>query len=169
MVLSAVWEGLIWSALWIAMLMPMFYRYPWLLVHDYPPDARAAARLPEPSPRQRRSGVVFTVCCYIILIGVLLAAGLFHYFAAPVSFGVIFLHLWIICLSWNVVDLLIMDWLVFCTITPKSFILPGTEDCKGYKDYWFHLVGFGKGCIFMTLFAVVFAAVDFAILKFLFW
>lgn len=168
-VLSSVLEGLVWSALWIMMLMCLFYRYPWLLVHDYPPDARAAARLPEPSPAQRRNGILFAVCCYVILIGTLLAAGLIHYAAAPVSFGTVLLHLWIICMAWNVVDLLVMDWLLFCTITPKSFILPGTEGCKGYKDYRFHLVGFGIGCIYMTLFALIFAAIDFAILKFLLW
>lgn len=44
-----------------------------------------------------------------------------------------------------------------------------TKSCKGYKDYWFHLVGFGKGCIYMTLFALAFAAIDFAVLKFALW
>lgn len=80
-----------------------------------------------------------------------------------------FLHLWIICLTWNVVDLLILDWLVFCTITPKCFVLPGTGNCKGYKDYKFHFIGFLKGCVYMTLFALIFAVIDFTILKFSIW
>lgn len=42
-VLSALLEGLVWSALWVAMLMPMFFRFPWLLVHDFPnPPPRSA-------------------------------------------------------------------------------------------------------------------------------
>ena len=168
-VLSALLEGLVWSALWITLLMPMFFHFPWLLVHDYPEDVRKAVRLPDPTPTQRRNGIIFIVFTYVILLGTLIAAGLIHYGAIPVSFGTVFLHLWIICLTWNVVDLLILDWLVFCTITPKCFVLPGTEDCKGYKDYKFHFIGFLKGCVYMTLFALIFAAIDFAILKFFIW
>lgn len=168
-ILSALLEGLVWSALWVAMLMPMFFRFPWLLVHDYPEDARKAVRLPEPTPAQRRNGILFTVFGYVILLGTLTAAGLVHYGSGPVLFGVVFLHLWIICMTWNVVDLLVLDWLVFCTITPKSFILPGTEGCKGYKDYRFHFIGFLKGCVYMTLFALIFAGIDFAVLKLLIW
>lgn len=168
-VLSVLLEGLAWSVLWIAMLMPMLFYFPWLLVHDYPEDVRKAVRLPEPTPVQRRNGIIFTVFGYVILLGALMAAGLIHYGASPVSFGAVFLHLWIICLTWNVVDLCVLDWLVFCTATPRCFILPGTEGCKGYKDYEFHFIGFLKGCVYMTLFALIFSAVDFMILKFLIW
>lgn len=169
LMVTSLIEGLIWSALWIALLMPMFFHFPWLLVHDYPEDIRKAVRLPEPTPAQRRNGVLFLVFGYVILIGTLMAAGLIHYDTGPVSFGTVLLHLWIICLMWNVTDLLIMDWLMFCTITPKCFVLPGTEGCKGYKDYKFHFTGFLKGCLYMTLFALFFAAIDFMILKFFIW
>lgn len=113
--------------------------------------------------------IAVTVVCYIILIGTLAAAGLVHYVAAPVSFGVLFLHLWIICFMWNVADLLILDWLVVCTVTPKWMVLPGTQHCKGYKDYRFHFTGFLHGCVYMTLFGLLFAGVDYAILYFFIW
>lgn len=168
-IVYALLEGLGWSVLWIAMLMPMLFHFPWLLIHDYPEDARKAVKLPEPTPVQHRNGTIYTVFGYVILLGTLSAAGLIHYSASSVSFGAVFLHLWIICMTWNVADLLIFDWLVFCTITPRSFVLPGTEGCKGYKDYKFHFIGFLKGCVYMTLFALVFAALDFVILKFIIW
>ncbi|NMM61878.1 hypothetical protein HBE96_04080 [Clostridium sp. P21] len=162
---QALLEGLIWSILWIALLIPMFFHFPWLLVHDYPEDARKAARLSEVTPAQHRNGKLFTIVSYVILFGTLMSAGLLHYGGHQASFGAVFLHLWIICMMWNVVDLLILDWLIFCTITPKCFILPGTEGCKGYKDYKFHFIGFIRGCGYMTLCALVFAVIDFVILK----
>ncbi|WP_444659069.1 hypothetical protein ACRQV7_00655 [Caproiciproducens sp. R2] len=137
--------------------------------HVFPLSLAAGPRLPEPTPAQRRNGILFTVFGYVILLGTLTAAGLVPYGSGPVPFGAVFLHLWIICMTWNVVDLLVLDWLVFCTITPKSFILPGTEGCKGYKDYRFHFIGFLKGCVYMTLFALIFAGIDFAVLKLLIW
>ena len=169
LIISALCEGMAWSVLWIVILLAMFFRYPWLLVHDYPPDARAACRLPEPSPEKKREGNVFTACGWIVLLGTLMAAGLLHYRGAPVSFFTVFLHLWLICLMWNVVDLLVMDWLLFCTLTPKWIVLPGTEGCAGYKDYRFHFVGFLHGCGYMTLFGLVFAGIDYAILYALIW
>lgn len=162
-------EGLAWSVLWILILLIMFFRYPWLLVHDYPADARAACQLAEPTAERKRAGLVYTVCAWVILLATLLAMGLAHYGAAPVSFLRIFLHLWSICFMWNVVDLLVMDWLLFCTITPKWVILPGTEHCAGYKDYKFHFTGFLHGCVYMTLFGLVLAGMDYAILYFFIW
>lgn len=162
-------EGIGWSVLWIAMLLLMFFNFPWLLVHDFPDDAKKAAILPEATAAQRRNSRIFTAASYVILLGTLLAAGLIHYSHQSTAFGIVFFHLWLICITWNVVDLLIFDWLIFCTITPKCFILPGTEGCKGYKDYKFHLIGFYKGFIYMTLFALAFAAIDFLILNIFIW
>lgn len=169
LIVSALLEGLAWSVLWVLILLAMFFRYPWLLVHDYPPDARAACRLPEPPPRKKREGRVFCACAWVILLGTLMAVGLLHYSDAPVSFWAVFFHLWIVCLMWNVVDLLIMDWLLFCTLTPQWIVLPGTEGCAGYKDYKFHFVGFLHGCVYMTLFGLAFAGIDYAVLYARIW
>ena len=46
-------------------------------------------------------------------------------------------YIFIIAMSWNVIDLLIMDWLVICRITPKWVVIQGTEGCGGYHDYWY--------------------------------
>jgi hypothetical protein len=53
--------------------------------------------------------------------------------------GVIFLF--------NLVDWLILDWLIVCTITPKFMVLPGTEGMAGYKNYGIHFRGFLIGTI----------------------
>ena len=69
----------------------------------------------------------------------------------------------------HVVDLLIMDWLIVCTITTKWIVLSGTEGCKGYKDYFYHFKGFLLGCVYTTIMALLFSGIDYAVLRFLIW
>ena len=35
-----------------------------------------------------------------------------------------------IAMTWNVVDLIIMDWLIICTITPKWVVIEGVDLCR---------------------------------------
>ena len=78
-------------------------------------------------------------------------------------------YIFIIAVTWNVVDLLIMDRLIVCTITPKWIILRGTEGCKGYKDYFFHFKGFLIGCVYTAMMSLLFSGIDYAVLRFLIW
>ena len=42
----------------------------------------------------------------------------------------------------NIYDLLIIDWLIFCTITPKFIVISGTSGNGGYKNYNIHFFNF---------------------------
>ena len=55
------------------------------------------------------------------------------------AFGVVFIF--------NLVDLLVLDWLLFCTITPGFMAIPGTEGDPAYKDYGFHFRAFLVGTL----------------------
>ncbi len=77
----------------------------------------------------------------------------------------LFVFLWVVVFVWNLLDLLVMDWLIVCTITPDWLILEGTKGCKGYKDYAFHGKGFLIGCGYTTLTAAVFAGLDMLLLS----
>ena len=59
----------------------------------------------------------------------------------------------------NLVDWLILDWLVFCTLTPGFVVIPGTEGAVGYKDYAFHFRGFLIGTAFSALVGAVIAGI----------
>jgi len=51
-------------------------------------------------------------------------------------------------------DLLILDWLIFCFITPKYQILKGSEHLiHEYKNYKFHTIASIKGILFGVLFS----------------
>lgn len=55
----------------------------------------------------------------------------------------------------NLFDLLILDWLIFCYINPKYLIFEGTRGMKEYKDYNFHFRGAVKGFIMSLIFSTI--------------
>ena len=81
----------------------------------------------------------------------------------PFNFFAAFLTDFFVLFTFNLVDLLIIDWLIFVTLQPSVIILPGTEGMAGYKDYRFHFIGFLKGILFSAAFALVVAAAALAL------
>jgi len=75
-----------------------------------------------------------------------------------ISLAVAFLNSFILFSSFNVVDLVLLDWLVISKITPKFVIIPGTE-AQDYKDLSDHYRGHIWGTLGMALLSFVFAAV----------
>ena len=57
--------------------------------------------------------------------------------------------------------------LIVCTLRPKWVVLPGTEGCAGYGDYFFHFKGFLIGCVYTAIMALIIAGIDWAVLRFL--
>ena len=47
----------------------------------------------------------------------------------------------------NLVDLLVIDWLISIRFRPRKLILPGTEGLAGYDDLRFHVRGFVFGLV----------------------
>ena len=70
-----------------------------------------------------------------------------------------FLYLWLyafgIAFAFNLWDWLVLDWLIFCTITPKRFAIPGSEGNPAYKDYFFHFRGFLIGTVFSAVMGLI--------------
>lgn len=71
--------------------------------------------------------------------------------AGSVLFGELFLHAFLIFFAFWLVDLILLDGIIFCWITPSFVVIPGTEGFAGYKDFGMHLRGhFGKGLIILA-------------------
>ena len=169
MMSTALLLGLIWSGLWMAFLYVIMKYFPWEMLHDYPEDVRKASILPEPTGKQKRNAKIFGGIGSVIIFGALIAFGLLRFRAERAVFLTLFWFLFIIAMSWNVIDLLVMDWLLVCTVRPAWLIIPGTENCSSYSDYGYHFKGFLIGCIYTTIMALIFAGIDYAILRFLIW
>lgn len=157
-------ESIIWSLLWMLGVSVSVRVFPFTIEHDYPEDVRSVANIPEPSKEHKRQGMIFASAAFIILFGLLIAFAIPAYQGQSLSFWKIFAHLWIICMTWNVVDLLVVDWLLICLLSCKYFVLPGTEDCEGNRNYKFHFIGFLKGLVAMSIAAVLCAIISYVIL-----
>jgi hypothetical protein len=120
-----------------------------MFVGDYPPDIRQ--KYGPMSPRSARLRP-FVAALFFIPVLVIPLAGLNALRAelGDVPFIPAFGFSALALLVFNTYDLIILDWLFFCTIQPRRMVLPGTEGMAGYRDYRFHFIGFLKGLGFCT-------------------
>jgi len=65
------------------------------------------------------------------------------------------IHTFGVAFSFNLVDWIILDWLLFCTIQPKFMIIPGSEGMPGYKNYFIHFRGFLIGSVISLFGALI--------------
>lgn len=166
---TAFIEGLIWSVLWIIYVYVIVTKYPWQMLHDYPEDIQKASTLPEPTGEQNRKAKLFGLLGSLVIFGTLITFGLIQFYGGKVSFLKVLGFIFIIAMIWNAIDLLVMDWLIICLITPKWVVLQGTEGCKGYKDYFYHFNGFLIGCVYTAIMSIIIAGIVFFALRYLIW
>jgi hypothetical protein len=129
---------------------------PRLMLQDYPKDIQAA--VPPKTPAEQRQtrylGMLLLLLMVIFTLAAALSAKAAHYGFSGIFFsasGVLFLF--------NVVDWLILDWLIFCTFTPAFAVIPGTEGMAGYKNYAMHFRGFLIGTVFSAAAGLVIAGI----------
>lgn len=120
-----------------AYLLVVAMRNPRLFLQDFPPAVRAA--VPPRTRAETREAAIIGLPFMLALLGYPFVA--VHRLGA-VSFTGRFVHALGISMAFNTWDLLVLDWLVVCAITPRLFVIPGTEGNPGYKDYAFHFRGF---------------------------
>jgi hypothetical protein len=108
-------------------------------IEDYPPDIQAAAGAAAEAP------LPLQLAAALVLFSLLLGGIIYSNWLASrehgwaLGFKSVFVHT--LALSWvvNLVDVVVVDWLVFVTIQPEFVVLQGTRGLAGYSDYWFHL------------------------------
>jgi hypothetical protein len=74
------------------------------------------------------------------------------------SFWELFAYVFGVLLIFNLVDLLILDWLIVCWIEPRWAILPGTEHVVFPKQYLHHFKGFLMGTVGLVIVGLAIAA-----------
>jgi hypothetical protein len=151
--------GIVFSLLFSALLLVMIKINPEGMLDGLPLDIKARhGPVSEKTKRQRKP---FVLLFFLIMIGVPLLS-IRRYDLMTVgspTFIELFVIVFTVFIVFNIVDLLILDWLIICTITPKFIVLPGTEGMAGYKDYGFHFRGFLKGTVICLVSALIFAGI----------
>jgi hypothetical protein len=115
-----------------------------MFVDNYPPDIQQ--KYGSMSPRAARLRPYFATVFFIpILVVPLIGLFLLQRAIEFIGFWQAFAFAGGTLLVFNLFDLFILDWLLFCTLQPRAMVLPGTEGMAGYRDYRFHFIGFLKG------------------------
>lgn len=140
--LTVIQTSLIFGLLLSIEMVVLFILVAWInpeaWLKDYPPDIQEihGRMSPEAERIRRMAGLpVF------LILGITLVAGLvvLSQQLGGLSFWQAFGSLFLMLAVFNLVDLLVLDWLIFNTIQPKRIVLSGTEGAAGYKDYAFHV------------------------------
>ena len=137
--LTILLYGMPATLLFSALLFAIGLVNPRVMLQDFPKDVQAL--VPSKTPDEKRQ----TIYWFLAFLGILLvfpALAAASAEAAHQDFLEIFLSAFGVNLLVNLVDWLVIDWLIVCTITPRFVTLPGTEGMAGYKDYAPHFKGF---------------------------
>jgi hypothetical protein len=118
---------------------------PEMWVNDYPPDIREKFGTMSEKAQKLKKIAGLPVLLFIFGIVALAMGQWAQTHPGPIAFSDLFISTFLILTLFNLVDLVILDWLIFVTIQPSIIILPGTEGAAGYKDYAFHFFAFLKG------------------------
>ena len=139
---NALVFGVVLASILFAMILVVVRINPEIMLRDYPPDVQA-----EHGPmrdRSRRLRLLVATLVLAVIFGVIIAS------LTPIRddaiggrlFPTIFVHFFVMLTVFNVLDWLVLDWLIVVTIRPSFLVFPGTEDMAGYRDYAFHFRGF---------------------------
>lgn len=143
----------------LLLIVPMMIN-PRFFLQDYPNKIKEA--VPARTASEKKAAIIFgTPFILVLFLGPFFST--LSLKATTSSFGVLFLNAFGVSMAFNLVDWLVLDWLLFCTITPKFMVIPGTEGMAAYKDYAFHFRGFITGTVISVIAALVIAMVIFFI------
>jgi len=129
---------------------------PRLFLQDYPKEIQQAVQ-PKTTAEKKLSlilGIPFLLVLVLVPFFSTLALS-----RETESFILLFLNAFGVSMIFNLVDWLILDWLLFCAINVKFMVIPGTEGMAAYKDYVYHFRGFLIGCVISAATSLVIAGV----------
>jgi hypothetical protein len=152
-------DGVILSLLASLWLMLALLVNPRIFLHDYPP------KIQEVVPKKTRTEKQLTYVFGVPFMLLLLLGSFFSTISLKENVEAQFWVSWLnaagVMWIFNLVDWLILDWLIFCTLTPRFIVIPGSEGMAEYKDNGFHFRGFLHGTVYSILGGLIIAGIVF--------
>ncbi|MEM7331116.1 MAG: hypothetical protein AAF490_03415, partial [Chloroflexota bacterium] len=143
MIQDAIFFGLLSSILGSIVILLSIRHEPRIWLHDVPKEIQAAV---EPkTPREKRLERLWGIPFMGAMLVVPFLVALWKNQQYAFNFGSAFLFIWIVLMVFNLVDLVIIDWLVVVWWAPVWTRIKGTEYVAHYNNYWFYFVGYLKG------------------------
>jgi hypothetical protein len=133
-----------------------------MLLNDYPPDIRAKHEPMDETTRKQARQAMFPL---LATLGLIIVLGLvqLRQFSGELLFVNTFIFTAILLQTWNLIDLVLLDWFLLMTIKPRFMTLPGTEGMAGYRDYKFHFRKFLSGIFFTLVLALAVTCMSIAV------
>jgi hypothetical protein len=144
----------LFTSLWLILTL---WVNPRIFLHDYP--AKIQEKVPKKTKAEKRLTYVFGVPFMLLLLLGPFFSTLSLKEQGNAQFWVLWLNAAGVVWVFNIVDWLILDWLMFCTLTPRFVVIPGSEGMAEYKDYGFHFRGFLHGTVYSILGGLVIAGI----------
>ncbi len=146
-------DGALLSVVASTYLLVLLRFNPRIFVGHYPKEIREI--VPPKSEKERRMSILLG-----LLIGAPFASALLWRTAtlASHSFWELFAYAFGVLFIFNLVDLLILDWLIVCWFKPRWVIIPGTEHIVIPNPYLHHFKGFLMGTVSLAFVGLAVAA-----------
>jgi hypothetical protein len=140
-------DGIILSVLASTLLIGILRFNPRLFLQDYPDEIQN--QVPPKTDQEKRQSLIVGIPFLLLLFVVPFISTLVlkHQSGELFSFFPLFINAFGVVFIFNLVDLLLLDWLLFCFITPSFLVIPGTNGMQAYKDYGYHFRAFLIGTI----------------------
>lgn len=118
-----------------------------MILNDYPPDVRAKFG-PMSEKTRKQANLASILLLAVFGLVVVFGLGQLRKVTGELTFLNTLIVTTMIFQVWNLLDLVLLDWLLLMTLKPHFMILPGTEGMAGYSDYRFHFRKFLNGIVF---------------------
>ena len=140
-------DGALLSVVASTYLLVLLRLNPRIFLRHYPKKIQEI--VPPKSEKERRMSILLGAPLGLLFIGSTFASALLWRASAQgsLSFWELFAHVFGLFFVFNLVDLLILDWLIVCRFTPRWLIIPGTEHIVMPKEYLYHFKGFLIGTV----------------------
>jgi hypothetical protein len=109
--------------------------------------------VPPRTAEEARQGKLLAAPLFVLMLAIPAWSAVTFARQAGAGYWPLFAHTYLVLLVPFLADLLVIDWLILNTITPKFFVYPGTEGFAGYKDYGFHLRAHLRGLVLLVALA----------------
>jgi len=155
----ALLDGVILSAVLFTLILGVVRFNPEIMLKDYPPDIKEKFGSMSATAQRQRIPVALVTPAALIGIVALSLRAVRAEAGGDLPFRATWVHLLVMFSAFNLLDWLVLDWLIVVRLRPKFMILPGAEGLAGYGDYGFHFRGFLVGTVITALTSVVVAGV----------
>ena len=134
--------GAIPSLLLSARFVATLLRRPRIWINDAPPELRAAAGPISAADRRRQRLVGAVFLLLLVALPVMALAGLRSSAGGSLTFAEAALSVFIVLMTFNTVDLVLLDWLLVERLLPGRIAFPGAPGMDFTRGDAYHFRGF---------------------------